>query len=468
MDQTKRFPPSAEPQPAKRVRLRTRVAQGGGLLLILGVGVLAIAFLVAALFGGIGGDRSAGLKVPVTPALVARGAYLAQAGDCAACHTPPGGHDMAGGLAVVSPIGVIYSTNITPDVKTGIGGESYGDFERAVRRGLLRSGQTLYPAMPYPSFSRVTDDDMAALYAYFMHGVAPVSNANKPEQIAWPLSLRWPLTYWRWMFAPPVRAFTPAAGQNRLVARGAYLVEGLGHCGACHTPRAFSLQEVALSPRDGDHYLSGSHFNGWFAPNLRSEAVTGLGRWTGGDIATFLGSGRTDKYTAFGEMGVVIQHSTQFVSKSDLVAVAAFLRTLHAAPDNGSATPGLSTSAKLVSDASIRSGLQLYGDNCSVCHQDSGLGAVAGFPALDGNPVVNAEDPSSVIHIVLAGGSVVQTADDTSALVMPPFGDSLNDQSVADLVTYLRASWGNHASEVTAAEVAAVRQALPPAASSAP
>jgi mono/diheme cytochrome c family protein len=444
------------------------IARLGLWLLLAALGVLALSFLAAKTLGGIGGDPAAQLKAPVTPALIARGAYLAQAGDCAACHTAPGGHDMAGGLAVASPIGVIYSTNITPDVKTGIGGETYGDFERAVRRGMTRSGETLYPAMPYPSFSRVTDDDMAALYAYFMHGVAPVSQPNRPEQIAWPLSLRWPLTYWRWAFAPPVRAFAASPGQTPLVARGAYLVEGLGHCGACHTHRAITLQEVALTPAGGPRYLGGSHFNGWYAPSLRGEADAGLGRWSGGDIATFLGSGRTGKYTAFGEMGVVVQHSTQFVSKNDLAAIAAFLRTLRAAPRGSSARARLTPYATHVAAASALAGLKVYGDNCAVCHQDNGAGAADGFPALAGNPVVNAEDPSSAIHIVLGGGQVIQTAGDQTPLVMPPFADSLSDQAAADLLTYVRSSWGNQASAVTPAQVAAIRAALPPAAATPP
>jgi len=433
-------------------------------LLVIGVLGAASLYLIALALGGLDGDKRAQLPEPVTPALIARGAYLAQAGDCAACHTAPGGAAMAGGLAVVSPIGVIYATNITPDVKTGIGADTYGDFERAVRRGISRSGQTLYPAMPYPSFSRITDQDTQALYAYFMHGVAPVSSPNKPEQIAWPLSLRWPLVYWRWVFAPPVRAFAPSPGENPVVARGAYLVEGLGHCGACHTPRAVTLQERALTAQASGLYLSGSHFNGWFAPSLRGEPASGLGRWTGADIAGFLGSGRTEKYTAFGEMGVVIQHSTQFVTPSDRAAIAAFLGTLK--PGAGAAVMPPTAMAAEVSQA--RAGAQIYADNCAACHQDTGAGIAAGYPALAGNPVVNAQDPSSVIHIVLAGGGVVQTAGADNPLIMPPFASSLTDQNVADVATYLRSAWANRAASVTAAQVKAVRETIVPPADAKP
>jgi mono/diheme cytochrome c family protein len=429
-------------------------------ILVAALAGMLLFYLIALMFGRIGGDRSAALAQPITPALVARGAYLAHAGDCAACHTAPGGRDMAGGLAVVSPIGVIYSTNITPDRATGVGGETYGDFERAVRRGLSRSGETLYPAMPYPSFSRVSDADVQALYAYFMHGVAPVAQADKAEQIAWPLSLRWPLTYWRWIFAPAVRPFAPAPGQDTQVARGAYLVEGLGHCGACHTPRAITLQEKTLTAGD-PRYLAGSHFNGWFAPTLRGDDLSGLGRWSGADIASFLGSGRTDKYTAFGEMGVVVQHSTQFVAPGDLAAIAAFLRTLAATPGASSAKAERTPYAIKLANASAHTGAQLFADNCAACHQDNGAGLPAGYPSLAGNPIVNADDPSSPIHIVLAGGAVVQTPSSQSGLVMPPFADSLSDQNVADLLTYVRANLGNRASAVTVAQVKAVRASLP-------
>jgi alcohol dehydrogenase (quinone), cytochrome c subunit len=411
---------------------------------LVGVTALLGAWLVAVAFGGRGGNRASILPVPVTPELVARGAYLAEVGDCTACHTAPGGAAFAGGLAIASPIGVIFSTNITPDRHTGIGAYAYGDFERAVRRGLLRSGRTMYPAMPYPSYSRISDGDLAALYAYFMHGVAPVSNRNRDEQVAWPLSIRWPLIYWRWLFAPQVRAFAPRGGENPAVARGAYLVEGLGHCGACHTPRALTLQEVALTAGDGPRFLAGSQFNGWFAPSLRGEAVAGLGRWAGADIEEFLASGRTGKFTAFGEMGEVVLHSTQFMTIADRAAIASFLHTL---------PPASGVRAVAV-------GSQTYIDNCSACHQDDGAGLASGFPALAGNPVVNTDDPTSLIHVVLAGDAEVNTHAAPSKLIMPPFGASLTDSDIADLLTYVRSSWGNRAPAVSAAQVKTLRGAI--------
>jgi len=424
-----------------RASIGSTALRGVAVAVLVGVVALLCAWGVAAVFGGRSGSRASRPPVPVTPELVARGAYLAEVGDCTACHTAPGGAPFAGGLAIASPIGVIFSTNITPDPKTGIGGYAYGDFERAVRRGLLRSGRTMYPAMPYPSYSRVSDGDLAALYAYFMHGVAPISRPNRAEQVAWPLSMRWPLTYWRWLFAPQVRAFAPGAGENPIVARGAYLVEGLGHCGACHTPRALTLQEVALTAGDGPRFLAGSQFNGWFAPSLRGEAVAGLGRWAGADIEEFLATGKTGKFSAFGEMGEVVLHSTQFMTTGDRAAIAGFLHTLPPAR----------------TERAIAVGSQAYLDNCSACHQEDGAGLAVGFPALARNPVVETDDPTSLIHVVLAGDAMVNTRPATAKLVMPPFGASLSDSDVADLLTYVRSSWGNHAPAVSAAQVRKLR-----------
>jgi len=443
-----------------RGRGRARALRFLAVTATMGVAVVFSAYLAAAIFGARGGDPTAALPGPITPQLVARGAYLAKVGDCTACHTAPGGGDFAGGLAIASPIGVIFSTNITPDRETGIGAYAYGDFERAVRQGILKSGRTMYPAMPYPSYSRISDDDVAALYAYFMHGVAPVSSKDKAEQIVWPLSWRWPLVYWRWFFAPQTRAFAPGPNEDPVVARGAYLVEGLGHCGACHTPRALTMQEEALTPQDGPRYLSGSEFNGWFAPSLRGEAATGLGRWAGADIEEFLKSGRTDKFAAFGEMGSVVLHSSQFMTADDRAGIAAFLHTLPPAPGGGRVGGAASPSTKAAAGGGVQGGAQTYVDNCAACHQASGTGRASSFPALAGNPVVNTADPTSLIHVVLAGDTEVHTRAADSRLIMPAFDADLSDRDVANLLTYLRSSWGNRAPPVSPAQVKALRSAL--------
>jgi mono/diheme cytochrome c family protein len=226
-------------------------------------------------------------------ALIKQGEYVARTGDCIACHTVNGGKPFAGGLPLQTPVGTIYATNITPDNDTGIGTWSYDEFVRLMRRGIHRKGYTVYPAMPYPLFSRMSDDDLKALYAYLMPGVAPVRQANKPPDIVWPLSMRWPPAWWRWLFAPKPRRFQPPPGADARIARGAYLVEVPGHCGACHTPRSFTLQEKALTSSEGTVYLSGGGaIDGWIAPSLRNEHGGGLARWSESDVVQLLRTAR--------------------------------------------------------------------------------------------------------------------------------------------------------------------------------
>jgi alcohol dehydrogenase (quinone), cytochrome c subunit len=210
-------------------------------------------------------------------ALVKQGEYVARTGDCVACHTARDGKPFAGGLPLQTPIGAVYATNITPDNDTGIGNWSYDDFVRLMRRGIHKKGYTVYPAMPYPSFSRMRDDDLRALYAYLLHGVAPVRQPNRAPDIIWPLSMRWPLTVWRWLFAPTPRPFQPPPGADVRIVRGAYMVEVPGHCGACHTPRSFTMQEKALSGSDGEVYLSGgSALMAGFRPRCATNMAAGL------------------------------------------------------------------------------------------------------------------------------------------------------------------------------------------------
>ena len=207
-------------------------------------------------------------EAPADSNLIKQGEYLARAGDCVACHTNgKAGKPFAGGLPMETPIGTIYSTNITPDKEHGIGGYPLEEFDDAVRKGVRKDGSTLYPAMPYPSFARISEADMRAMYAYFMHGVEPVNVANKDTDIPWPLSMRWPLAFWRGIFAPTPSDFVANPQVDPVLERGRYLVEGLGHCGACHTPRSLTMQEKALSESEGDDYLAGSNapIDGWAA-----------------------------------------------------------------------------------------------------------------------------------------------------------------------------------------------------------
>ncbi|WP_286162284.1 cytochrome c [Burkholderia sp. WP9] len=399
-----------------------------------------------------------------TQQLVRRGEYLARVGDCVACHTATGGKPFAGGLPIQSPIGTIYSTNITPDTAKGIGTYTYDDFERAVRHGISKQGYTLYPAMPYPSYARVHDDDMHALYAYFMHGVAPVSQPNRAEGINWPMSMRWPLTLWRWAFAPKVEASSPPPGTAPVIARGAYLVEGLAHCSACHTPRGFGMQELALTGQQGPSFLSGGGLiDSWIATNLRGDPATGLGQWSETDLTTFLKSGANDRTAAFGGMTDVVQHSTQYMTDEDRTAIARYLKSLPGTKGEAPPHYDAKVSTALHSGDVTRPGADTYLNSCAACHRSDGKGYASVFPTLALNPVVNDSDATSLIHIVLAGSSTPVTKAAPAQFAMPPYGWRLSDTEVANVLTLLRSSWGNHASPVTVAQVAKVRAIIPAA-----
>lgn len=394
-----------------------------------------------------------------------RGEYLARAGDCVACHTKAGGQPFAGGLSMATPIGTIYSTNITPDKKTGIGDYSYDDFQKAVRHGVAKNGDTLYPAMPYPSYAVVSDDDMRAMYAWFMHGVQPVEQANRPADIPWPLSMRWPLAIWRGLFAPDVAAFQPVKGQDPVLARGQYLVEGLGHCGACHTPRSLTMQEKALNNREGSDYLSGSNapIDGWTASNLRGDNRDGLGRWSEDDLVQFLRTGRNDQTAVFGGMTEVVEHSLQYLTKEDATAIARYLKSLGARdPNQVGYKPDDAVAKALWQGDDSKPGASVYVDSCAACHKTDGSGYQRFFPQLRGNAVVQAEDPTSLIHIVLSGATLPGVKGAPSSITMPAFGWRLNDRQVADVVNFIRTSWGNTAkTQVSASDVAKVRKTLP-------
>ncbi|WP_323991183.1 cytochrome c [Nguyenibacter sp. L1] len=402
-----------------------------------------------------------GRATPIDRALVDRGAYVARLGGCAACHTALHGRAYAGGLEIRTPIGAIYSPNITPDPRHGIGRYSFADFDRAVRRGVRRDGASLYPAMPYPAFARMTQEDMRALYAYFIHGVRPVSQANRPVEIAWPLSMRWPLAVWRALFTPAPAAFAPAPGEDPVVARGEYLVTGPGHCGACHTPRGFAMQEVALDARGGAAYLSGgAPIDNWVAPSLRSDPVLGLGRWSEEDLYYFLKSGRTDHAAIFGGMADVLAWSTRYFTDGDLRAIARYLKSLPAVPPARGDYVYDPSTAEMLDEGKIAgvAGAEIYLRECAVCHSVDGAGIPRLFPPLAGNPVVVTDDPTSVVNVVTNGGVLPPTDRAPSAVAMPAYGATLSPQQIADVVNFIRTGWGNDApANVSPAEVARLR-----------
>lgn len=392
------------------------------------------------------------------PDLIKQGEYLARAGDCVACHTAPGGAPFAGGLGLQTPLGTIYATNITPDPETGIGTYDYGDFERAVRQGMRPDGKHLYPAMPFVSYRVVSDDDIAALYAYFMSGVTPVSKPNQTTTIPWPASMRWPLAYWSFLFGER-RDFMPPEGADEVVSRGAYLVEGLAHCGACHTPRGIGYQEKAVA-EDGAYFLSGSVLEGWYAKNLRDEG-RGLSTWNEAELVAFLKTGRNEKTAAFGSMADVVEHSLQHLTDEDLTAIARYLKTLPArkgAEKDWLPHEDLTTEALKSGDFTGK-GAMSYVAHCSACHRLDGFGAPAIYPALKGNSMIFAEDPSSLIQITLAGGRMAETRHEAMTFTMPAF-DHLKNDELAEIMTFIRNSWGNHASEVKPEDIARMRHEI--------
>jgi mono/diheme cytochrome c family protein len=401
------------------------------------------------------------LSGKVDPALITRGEYLAKLGDCGACHSTPGNPPFSGGLKMALPIGAIYTTNITPDKTNGIGRFTLADFDRALRFGVA-NGHTLYPAMPYASYAIVTREDVKALYAYFEFGVPAAAVPNKKSDILFPLSMRWPLTYWRWMFAPKPQAFDGKVFTDSAVARGAYFVEGLGHCGECHTPRGVALQVKAQNGRDGDAFLRGGPVENWYAPSLRSGGPDTIGQWSESQISQFLQSGANHSGIAFGSMSDVIVNSTQYLSAEDAAGTAKYLKSLQDPPTNARASFAYDeqTDRALASGDATKRGALLYLDNCAACHRPDGRGYEGVFPSLAGNPVVETDNPLSLISIVLLGSQTSRTSTTPAQFAMPAFAWRLTDQDAADVVSFIRSSWGNDAKPVEAPKVAALRSSL--------
>ncbi|MDX2145809.1 MAG: cytochrome c [Rhodospirillaceae bacterium] len=398
--------------------------------------------------------------------LAHRGEYLARAGNCVACHSLPGGAAFAGGLKMATPLGAIYATNITPDAETGIGGYTLADFDAAVRKGVAKQGHRLYPAMPYPSYAKLTEADIEALYAYFMKVVPPVKQANKPSEIPAPFNMRWPLAIWNVLFVDFDR-YQDAAGKDAAWNRGAYLIQGLGHCGACHTPRGLFWQEKALDDSDAD-YLAGAELDYWSAANLRQDVNAGLGRWTQEDLVTYFKTGHSRFGNAFGTMTEVINNSTQYLTDADIAAMATYLRSLPAKnPGETAYAYNASTGADLRERRHGAPGALTYVQQCEHCHVDDGKGYGTYLPGLAGSSTVLDANPVSLINITLNGSARVVVKGMPDAYRMPAFRDSLSDAQIADVVNFIRTGWGNkpvgNAAPVTAAAVAKVRAATNPA-----
>jgi mono/diheme cytochrome c family protein len=375
---------------------------------------------------------------------VARGRYLAAAGDCIGCHQARGGAPFAGGLPVPTPFGRIYTSNITPDRETGIGAWTSDDFWRALHEGKGRNGEYLYPAFPYPNYTRITRDDADALYAFLM-SVPPVRRENTPHDLRFPFSLRPLMVFWRALFFRE-HVYRPDVRQTAEWNRGGYLSSGLGHCVACHSPRG-----VLGGTSEADE-LSGGLIpeQNWYAPSLTSDAEAGLGKWSVEEVVGLLKHGVTERYAVFGPMAEVVHDSTQHLEVSDLRAMAIYLKSL--APKASDDAPPVKTTEAMRADLMDR-GARLYVDHCAACHRASGHGIPRAYPSLASNPGVIMNSTINAIRVVLNGGFAPGTSGNPRPFGMPPFAQKLSDEDIAAVLTYVRNSWGNRAPAVSPADV---------------
>ncbi|AJW55938.1 cytochrome c family protein [Burkholderia pseudomallei] len=397
--------------------------------------------------------------------LVERGRYLAVAGDCMACHTAKGGKPFAGGLPMRAPLlGTIYTTNITPDKETGIGDWSFADFERAVRHGVAKNGDNLYPAMPYVSYTKVTDDDVKALYAYFMHGVEPVRQPPRRNDIPWYLSMRWPLKIWNLLFLKE-GVYQPKPERGVEWNRGAYLVQGLAHCGTCHTPRAVTLQEKSLDETGGS-FLAGSVLSGWDGYNITSDPNAGIGGWSQPQLVQYLRTGSVPGLAqAAGPMAEAVEHSFSRMSNADIGAIATYVRTVPAVADGAAkarsawgkpAEDGIRLRGVALASTGIDPA-RLYLGNCASCHQMQGKGTPDGYyPQLFHNSTVGAPNPTNLVQVILNGVARKAGGEDVG---MPAFRHELSDAQIAALANYLTVQFGNPAAKVSEQDVAKLRAA---------
>jgi mono/diheme cytochrome c family protein len=377
---------------------------------------------------------------------VQRGKYLVDAGDCVACHTPQGGKPFQGGRALATPFGAIYSANITPDRETGIGSWSADDFYRAMHDGISADGHRLYPAFPYPYYTHVTREDVDDILAY-LQTVQPVKNQTPANKLPFPLNERAAMRAWNWMFFKE-QTFQPVTGKSATWNRGAYLVEGLGHCGACHTPKNI------LGGDEAKQAYQGGNLDAWFAPDLGSDLRQGLGGWSEADIFEYLKTGRNRMSNATGPMAEVIDYSTSRLSDDDVHAIATYLKDLPQKNQNGSASGDQNVT---VPAQTKTAGNAIFADQCAACHRIDGTGQPGFFPPLKGNANVQQPDPTTIVRVILEGARSTPTKQKPTPLSMPAFNWKLTDAQVAAVATYIRNSWGNVGSVVPEGDVRKLR-----------
>lgn len=415
------------------------------LLVLLGLALAAAAWVWQHNYGD-SIDLTAPAATASSPEQVARGAYLARAGNCMACHTARDGAPYAGGRGIDTPFGTVYAGNLTPDPETGLGRWNAAHFWRALHHGRSRDGRLLYPAFPYTSTTRVTREDADAIFAY-LQSLPPVRQAAPAHSLRWPFSTQAALAVWRALYFRPA-SYQPDPARSPPWNRGAYLVGGLGHCSACHSAR--NVLGASGDPLD----LSGGliPLQSWYAPALNATAEAGVADWPLADIVRLLKTGHTPRRSVSGPMAEVVQHSTQYLSEADLGAMAEYLKSLPPAE------PPADKGRPAAPDAQVAArGAKLYGRHCAQCHGDQGEGVPGAYPSLAGNRAVNLPQATNQVQMVLYGGFPPATEGNPRPYGMPPFVLQLDDRDVAAVLTHLRTSWGNQAGEVSEFEVGRVR-----------
>lgn len=415
-------------------------------VLLLNIGMAQAADAIAV--PGQQKGNSQGVNAPATneDAAVTRGRYIAIAGDCAACHTDPNhGKPFAGGYALETPFGTLLASNITSDKTTGIGGWTEAEFTRAVREGKGREGENLYPAMPYNAYVKVNDQDMHDLWAY-MQSVPAVDSKVVSNQLPFPFNIRLMMMGWNLLFFDKT-SFVPVVNATAQINRGAYLVQGLGHCAACHTGKNL------LGGDKSGAFLQGGDLAGWHAPEITGNRYVGIGGWSPEQIVQYLKTGSNDIAVASGPMAEAVTNSTQHMTDEDLMAVASYLKSL----------PGSSTSKPqplAATDSAMKQGANVYSANCSACHNSDGKGINGLAAGLANNPALQSLNAQTLMTTVLQGGRGAVTLNNPTSGAMPSFAWKLSDQQVASLLTYIRNTWGNAAPAVHADQVTQVRKDL--------
>ena len=377
-----------------------------------------------------------------TAETIARGKALVVAGDCASCHTADPAKPFAGGKRIATPFGGIYAPNLTPDNETGLGNWRDEDFLRALRQGVAPDGSRYYPAFPYPYFTKLIRDDILAIRAY-LATFEPVRNKVPSPELRFPFNFRVGMRLWNWLYLQP-GILIPDQSKGADWNRGRYLVEGLGHCGACHTPKNF------LGADKSDQAFGGNRVDGMFAPRLDAAARSGLKSWSAEDIAEYLQSGRNVKSNAGQLMSEVVLNSTSKMSDGDVKAIAAYLKSL----PSGAPEPNVFAPAA----SQMTNGEKIYRSACIACHEADGSSTPRVYPPLPANANLQSADPASTIRIILDGAESITTPRAPNKGSMPAYAAKLNDQEIADVTTYIRNAWGNAAPPVAAAEVAKARR----------